>query len=114
MAERKRPETRPQLDRSRADARDLTEREMPVYQFGTVIRFVKNGEISKVLNLKAGIIDAANALGVKPSRTPRGLPKGSDQVDTRSVIEWADRITDQDVAAKNQLAAILATISTRL
>lgn len=84
---------------------------LPQNQFGSVIRVVKRGGIETVMAVRNATYTTLRRLGVKRDRTKAvaGMPRGSDQVDMRSIVEWLARVERDDAEASAQIVAIDAT-----
>lgn len=116
MANRKKPETGPILD-SKSDADDRgVNLAMEPHQFNKIIRLIKHGDISRVIQLQAATAEHMQRL--RKSRdlkkaVPGPAPEASHQVNIQDFVRWAERLTKRARRAVGQLVAIDATLHAR-
>jgi hypothetical protein len=81
-----------------------------------VVRLIKTSSIDKASFLRDRTAERLEELGVQPdaSKAVKGIPAGSDQVDTQSVMAWLRNVNRGDKAAIDQLISLNATAEARL
>ncbi len=94
----------------------MIQKELPQNQFDNVIRWIKNEKEERLQQLDGAIAKHAGRLRVRlnPSLAVKGIPSGSDQFDSGSIVEWLEKIKKSDTVAKQQVAILLATIRVRM
>ena len=85
------------------------------HQYNNIIRLARRADIGTVNQLRHVTFHKLSALGAKRdlSKAVTHTPKGSDQVDVRSVLEWIDKIQPDHKRAIWQLIAFDATLVSR-
>jgi len=85
--------------------------EMSKRYLNNVIRLIKLAPMTQVSQLRSCSYHALKRLGVKRdlSMAREGVPHGSDQWNSRTVIEWMEKIAPEDKKAISQLVVIDAT-----
>ena len=115
MATRKAPETKPQPSLDKSNDKDLTDHVLSTGEFDHWVRILKISSVGIVGQVKTAADDQLERLGVQPDRTKAvaGVPDGSDQVDVRAFITWAEKLTRRHRKAVGQLVALQATAAAR-
>ena len=93
----------------------MIEKSMPNYQYNGVIRLLKTSSIGYVQSIRSGSQANLKRLGVARNLKAgaKKTPKGSDQVNVLSILNWMAKITPEDTNAITQLVAIDATACQR-
>tara|TARA_R100000329_G_scaffold24256_2_gene22961 strand:+ start:5886 stop:6182 length:297 start_codon:yes stop_codon:yes gene_type:complete len=84
--------------------------------FNNVIRTIKRADVAVVMSLVEASQQRLRQLRASRDRSAvvEGVPRGSDNVDTGSVITWMSKINKDNEAAVEQLTKIWATGKARL
>jgi tetrahydromethanopterin S-methyltransferase subunit H len=92
------------------------QKELRDQQFEDVIRMLKMVGLTKVKDLKTATFGTLRRLKIKRDETKAvvGIPKGSDQHNVRTILDWLDKIEPEDEKAIEQLVAIDATATRRV
>ena len=108
MAERKKPQTDFVEDSSQADNSDLRVKTLSKNDFNNVIRFLKTAPLESIKQVRTETYNNLKRLQVKRDldACPGGIPKGSDQVDTGTLIAWLRGVEKQYEKAVAQVIAI--------
>lgn len=88
---------------------------LPKDQFFTALRLVKRSDINVVTHLRTATFQNLNRLGLErdESKAVGNTPKGSDQVDTGSLVTWMRGIKPDERKACEQLVTLDATLVAR-
>lgn len=120
MAERKKPETEPQLSKDELKHQsstnaDRTATHLSKKHFNNVIRYIKLTNIDTVKQIRTETWNNLKRLQVKRdlSKAPSGVPKGSDQVDVGTLVSFLRGIEKTHEKAVQQLLAIDAACQSR-
>ncbi len=94
----------------------MIQKALPENQLNNVIRWIKNENEVRLGQLNLAIRRTASRLGIRHNRrlSVKGIPAGSDQFDSGSVVEWLENVNMEDTEARQQVAVMLATVQARL
>ena len=115
MAQRTSIDTGPRPEGGQSDY-GVSSAALTEYGFGTFVRFIKNGRVAQIEQLKTEFDKHMRRLRlrVKGTGPVKGMPAGSDQLDLGTMIGWASKVQRPDTEAKAQLVLLVATINVRL
>ena len=92
------------------------QRTLPKNQMDNAIRMIQLCSVDKIAQLRHVTYTTMKKLGVKRSRklARTGVPAGSDQFDTGSLITWIKKVKPEHKGAVRQIRVIDATLCARL
>lgn len=84
---------------------------LPKNQFNNIIRWINTGSVDRAISIRQASFTALKRLGVprNEAKAVTGIPNGSDQFDSGSLVTWMQKIKPENKRAIWQLQAIDAT-----
>lgn len=115
MAQRKKPQTEHVSDSSEADNTDRRVCHLSRSDFNSFIRFIRNGSVESIKQVRTETFNALKRLGVKRDLTkaPTKTPNGSDQSDVGTLIKFLRGIEPTSETAIIQLIVLDAAACQR-
>jgi len=88
---------------------------LPKRHFDSVVRMIKRSSMDRAMMLRTATYNTLKRLGVRRNRSKAvlGVPDGSDQVDTGSIVAWLNKVKPSNADAIQQVVAIDATVVQR-
>lgn len=120
MATRKKPETNPSPTKDEKKTQktinqNLNQDHLSKADFNSVVRCLKTASIDSVKQVRTETYTALKRLQVKRdlSKAVKGVPKGSDQFDVGSLVNWIRKVLPEQTKAVEQVIALDAVCCKR-